>query len=305
MGALLRPADGERHPAILAALRAEHADELDPYSTLERLPTSADFAATLGTGQPALVAQGSAGDLHGYGLVHAWVEGDGTEVRLLDVWAVPGDRRTETESDLLGALAAAVRQRSPTGRRIVLGANSRHTEPDRTDLLIRLGFTPTFEMVELELTDRAPRSPLPAGISLREARPDDAEALTRLLHRVWAGRPYFTPPDRAEVGQWLADADPELYLLAEDGTGTVGLASAELGDDRAELDDLGVDPAVRGRGLGSALVTELLDRLARRGMARVRLHTEGHDPAGALRLYRRLGFTIVGRSHRFRKESAP
>ncbi len=34
----------------------------------------------------------------------------------------------------------------------------------------------------------------------------------------------------------------------------------------------------------------------------VRLHTEGHDPAGALRLYQRHGFAIVGRSHRFRKQ---
>lgn len=81
----------------------------------------------------------------------------------------------------------------------------------------------------------------------------------------------------------------------------IGLASAVVGGDRAELDDLGVDPAARGRGIGTALVTELLDRLARRRPARVRLHTEGHDPAGALRLYLRLGFTVVGRSHRFRK----
>ncbi|WP_161606207.1 GNAT family N-acetyltransferase [Microlunatus speluncae] len=302
---MITPADRDRDAAILAGLRADSAAEIDPYSTLEAVPTAADLAGALGSGHPALIARGQDDRIHGYGLVRGWVEADGTEVRLLDVWAVPDGRRTETESALFEAVASAIEQLSPAGHRIVLGANSRDDEQDRSDLLRRLGFAPTFDMVELELTERPLRSPLPNGIRLRTARPDDAEAVSRLLARVWAGRPYFTPPGPDQVEDWLAEADLELYLLAENEAGLVGLASAEFGGDRAEVDDLGVDPAVRGRGLGSALVTDLLDRLAERGATRVRLHTEGHDPAGALRLYLRLGFTIVGRSHRFRRALWP
>jgi ribosomal protein S18 acetylase RimI-like enzyme len=305
-GLRVSPADGSRRAAEFANLRAGHADELDPYSTLERVPSAADLAGAFDTGLPALVASPAVDDTPlGYGVVHAWVEGDGTEVRLLDVWAVPGDRRSEVEEALLMALEAAVRERADPSSQIMLGANSRDTEPARTELLGRLGYRPTFDMVELELTDRAPRTLLPAGTTLREAAPGDADQVAALLGRVWAGRPYFTPPEPAEVRRWLGETDPELYLLAEDDAGPIGLASAVIEDGRAELDDLGVDPGAHGRGIGSGLVSELLDRLERRGASPVRLHTEGHDPAGALRLYLRQGFTIVGRSHRFRKQLWP
>lgn len=233
--------------------------------------------------------------------MHGWVEADGTDIRLLDVWAAPGQDRTVTDSALFIGLEKAVREGSGSPAGIVLGANSRDTESDRIALLIRLGFEPTFDMVELELADRAPRSDLPLGVGLRQARPDDATTLATLLELVWSGRPYFTPPTAGEIARWLAEADPELYLVAEDGSGPIGLASAVIADGRAEIDDLGVAPAVRGRGIGAALVSELLDRLDRLGASPVRLRTEAHDPAGALRLYRRLGFTVVGRSRRFRK----
>jgi ribosomal protein S18 acetylase RimI-like enzyme len=297
----LEPADAERHPALLAALRAAHAAELDPYSILEGLPTATDLAAALSNGRPALVARTSGGELRGYGLVHGWLEADGTDVRLLDVWAAPGHDRAETESALFTGLETVIREDDGLHAGIVLGANSRDTESDRIALLIRLGFEPTFDMVELELTDRAPRTELPIGVALRQARPDDATALAALLELVWSGRPYFTPPTPGEVARWLAEADPELYLVAEDGSGPIGLASAVIAEGRAEIDDLGVAPAARGRGIGAALVSALLDRLDRRGASAVRLRTEAHDPAGALRLYRRLGFTVVGRSRRFRK----
>lgn len=297
----LEPADAERHPDPLAALRAEHAAELDPYSILEGLPTATDLVAALSTDRPALVARTSSGELCGYGLVRGWVEADGTDVRLLDVWAVPGPGRTETEAALFGGLEAAIREHDWPQAGIVLGANSRDAESDRIALLIRLGFAPTFDMVELELLDRAPRTDLPLGVALREARPEDVAALAALLEQVWSGRPYFTPPTPGDVARWLDEADPELFLVAEDGTGPIGLASAVITEGRAELDDLGVAPAARGRGIGAALVSALLDRLDRRRASPVRLCTEAHDPAGALRLYRRLGFTVVGRSRRFRK----
>ncbi len=221
----LTPANGS-DAASFAALRAEHADELDPYSTLERLPSAADLARAFDSDQPALLARADDEPL-GYGVVHAWVEGDGTEVRLLDVWAVPGERRTRIEAELWTALESAVRDRTDPSLRVVLGANSRDTEPDRTALLQRLGYRPTFDMVELELTDRPPRTPLPVGTTLRGATPGDADAVAAaarpglgraaVLHATGRGRgarlagrrrPGPLParrgrprPDRARVGR--------------------------------------------------------------------------------------------------------
>lgn len=296
----LSPPAGANQAAELAALRARYAGELDPYSTLERLPTEADLAAGLREGRPALLAVSGSGTTIGYGIVRGWTEDDGTELRLLDVWAEPGPTRTEVEGDLFRALAAAL-PTAAAGARPVLGANGRDDEPDRLALLAGLGYRAVFAMVELELARRTERVPVPAGVVLRTAGVADAGTVTDLLDRTWAGRPYFSGPDPEDAERWLRESAPDLYLIAEDASGPVGLAAGLVEDARAVVDDLGVVPEARGRGIGTALLSELLDRLGRRTEAPVRLHTEASDPTGALRLYRRSGFREVARHHRLRK----
>ncbi|MFC7623783.1 GNAT family N-acetyltransferase [Microlunatus sp. GCM10028923] len=294
-------APGDPNPAAeLAALRARHAAELDPYSTLERLPTEAELAEALAAGRPAALARTAAGTTIGYGIVRGWTETDGTELRLLDVWAAPGTNRTAVEADLFRSLETAVLEAAGSPAP-VFGANSRADQQDRLDLLTRLGFRSVFAMVELELADRPAATPRPDGVLLRAADAADAALVGGLLGRIWAGRPYFTAPDPDDVGRWLRESAPDLYLIAEDASGPIGLAAGIADGPRAVVDDLGVVPAARGRGVGAALLEELLDRLAGRGAAPVRLHTEAHDPTGALRLYRRAGFREVARHHRLRK----
>ena len=101
--------------------------------------------------------------------------------------------------------------------------------------------------------------------------------------------------------RWLADADYELFLLAEDVGALVGLTAATITDRYAELDDLQVDPRWQRRGIASALLSGLLSRIAERTRLPVRLLTEGDDPAGALTLYSRLGFEVVAVYGRYRK----
>lgn len=66
------------------------------------------------------------------------------------------------------------------------------------------------------------------------------------------------------------------------------------GPGEAELMRLGVDPALRGRGLGSALVRAGLAVLESEGCATCLLEVR-EDNAPARALYGRLGFTEVGR----------
>ncbi len=56
------------------------------------------------------------------------------------------------------------------------------------------------------------------------------------------------------------------------------------------LMDIALFDAERGRGIGSALLAEVLDE-ARRTSRRLTLHVEPDNPAQ--RLYRRLGFTLI------------
>lgn len=80
----------------------------------------------------------------------------------------------------------------------------------------------------------------------------------------------------------------------------VGLASAVLHDGFVEIDDVQVDPDWQRQGIASSLMALLFRRIRERSELPVRLHTEGHDPAGALTLYESLGFRVVARHHRMR-----
>lgn len=158
-------------------------------------------------------------------------------------------------------------------------------------------------MVEMELATALRDRPGPSpDLSVRMARPEDAPAVVAFTERVWAGRPYVTAPQLEATRRWLTTADPELLLLAEDGSGLVGLVSARITTRQAEIDDVQVDPRRQRQGIATQLLTELVDRLRDRTALPVRLHTEGHDPAGARSLYERLGFRVVATHQRYRKQ---
>ena len=297
-------ADAERYAGVVAQLRHEYADEdgVDPHSTLERLPTADDLLSAFRDADIGLVAQAASRDVVGYGKVSSWVEDDGTEVHLLDAWAVPGPVQTSTATELFTKLEAWVRDNVRPTARAVLGANCRSNEPDRISVLTRRGFDWVFDMVEMQFSPGELESrPLPPHVVLRTVTADDAPAIEALTERVWANRPFFSASNLGEIRQELARADPELYLLAEYESHLIGLASAEIAVGCAEIDDVQVDPTWQRRGVATALVSELVTRLTHRTRQPVRLHTEGHDPAGARSLYERLGFEVVTTHHRYRK----
>ena len=63
-------------------------------------------------------------------------------------------------------------------------------------------------------------------------------------------------------------------------------------EDRASIQNIGVVPSHRGRGLGTALIFASLLGLQHRGIRRAQLEVTA-DNSGAVRLYRQLGFRTV------------
>lgn len=88
-------------------------------------------------------------------------------------------------------------------------------------------------------------------------------------------------------GVWLA-------LGLDDGQ-TAGFALTRIIADEAELLLIAVKPEMHGLGIGALLLQNVIERVAREGA--VRLHLEMRDGNPALDLYRRFGFTPVGRRH--------
>ncbi len=92
-----------------------------------------------------------------------------------------------------------------------------------------------------------------------------------------------------------ADGSVELVVLDEAGVGSVAVGAVEVSHESGvpTLTMLEVRPEHRGRGIGTALVRELEDRLRRRGWSWARLGVEQSNP-DARRLYERLGYRVVG-----------
>jgi [ribosomal protein S18]-alanine N-acetyltransferase len=124
---------------------------------------------------------------------------------------------------------------------------------------------------------------------IRPLRSDKAEACAR-LHAAGFAHPWSA----GEVARLIADASTLAAGALDPANGTLrGFALARLAADEAEILTIAVEAGWRGRGVGRALMAEMLRRAANAG-ARVMFLEVDEDNASALALYRRLGFVKVG-----------
>jgi ribosomal protein S18 acetylase RimI-like enzyme len=141
----------------------------------------------------------------------------------------------------------------------------------------------------------------PPGFRLRPMGPGDLGAVLRLDTLAYRHHIDEAFGPGADVGQYgegylrslFTAKEPAIdfssSLVALGPRGPVGQVLI-VGQERPHLQDLAVDPAYRGRGIASWLVREALQRLAGRDVERVTVGVTVENPAGAYRLYRRLGF---------------
>ena len=129
--------------------------------------------------------------------------------------------------------------------------------------------------------------------AVTEATPEIHAALARLLPQL---NPKLVPPDMQRLRRLVADPDVTM-LVALDGDEIVGTTTVIVYTTpfwiKARLDEVVVDAAARGKGVGEALVKEALDVGRRRGAEVAELQSgRGPRRAAAHRLYERLGFQI-------------
>lgn len=117
---------------------------------------------------------------------------------------------------------------------------------------------------------------------------------------------HFGADGWSEPAFWseLAQYDTRYYLAAarfEAGqiVGYAGLA-AQAGE--GFIQTIGVRPGCHGRGVGRSLLSAVLDEAARRGAGRVLLEVNVSNTRAQL-LYRRFGFTEIGRRRRYYQPS--
>jgi ribosomal protein S18 acetylase RimI-like enzyme len=131
-------------------------------------------------------------------------------------------------------------------------------------------------------------------VRIREAESVNAalvDAFARLLPQLSRSSP---PPSESELTEMIAASGTHVLLAeADDGTllGTLTLITFRIPSGvRAWIEDVVVDEAGRGQGVGEALNRRALELAAEAGAKTVDL-TSRPSREAANRLYQRLGFT--------------
>ena len=169
------------------------------------------------------------------------------------------------------------------------------------DLLRENGMVQTFAetVMRHDLSD-IPRVRIPAGVRTVAFGDDSAHAFHTAYVRSFADRPGFPDPEPSEA-EWLGflredrDFRPDLSRVALTDEGEpVGFVT--ISDNW--IDQVGVVPQWRGRGLGAHLTARSLTAIAASGADEAWLCVNVDNPT-ARALYERLGFTAYGTRARY------
>ena len=205
------------------------------------------------------------------------------------------------------------------GARVIMTQGVLGAEPDKIERLLKAGFVPvrSFLRMQIEMIEMPPAPVWPEGIIVRPLIPgeDDraaVEASRDVFRDHWGHVETPFEEDLAEWQQWIhedEDFDTDLWFLAMDGDEIAGFCQCypTSGDspEMAQVDELGVRKAWRGRGLAGALLQHAFGALFQRGKTRVALGVEAEGLAGATRLYEKAGMSLAWETRVFELELRP
>jgi ribosomal protein S18 acetylase RimI-like enzyme len=156
-------------------------------------------------------------------------------------------------------------------------------------LLLSSGFELKQHIVLLELKHENIRIfPEPRGIRIRPMQDADMPAVTQV--------------DLASFGQFWHNTENVLQkarlqcasaTVAEDDSGLIGYQLSTRNPLGAHLARLGVKPEAQGKGVGTALVNQLIQEFNTDQAARLSVNTQS-DNASSLALYKKMGFLRTG-----------
>lgn len=218
----------------------------------------------------------------------------GDDAVRLTVLVDPETRDHDAAAELLDA---GLRSASSRGSRVVVETESLSVE--QAALFASRGLRQVFaeDVLRIDLASSPEAPAWPDGTRLHTWSRATAPRFFAVYEASFRERPGF-PGDPAET--WIGDLEddeefrPDWSVLAElPGVGDAGFVTAAVG----WVDQVGVIPGARGRGLGAALTAEALSRLRAAGEPEAWLNVNVDNPAKSV--YLRLGFTEAGRRARF------
>lgn len=303
-----RPLRADDAPAVAALLVA--AEPLDDSGEFPDADDVADDWAGWGVdpARDGLAVHGPDGALTGFAVVFA-----GASFR--DVFRINLDGRVQPEhrgrglgSALLDwelARAGEVHAERHPEAPALLVARALATQPELERLLARRGMVAErwFHSMERQLTGLPGPEPVP-GVQLVPFTWDRDEEVRQAHNAAFTQHHGSSERDAASwqalfTGQRGFRPDLSVLALADGAVQGYVLAYVYESDTRARgyrevvLGQIGVLPAVRGRGIAAATILESLRTSAADGCRTSGLDVDSENVTGALRLYERLGFETV------------
>jgi len=138
-------------------------------------------------------------------------------------------------------------------------------------------------------------------MNIREATREDFEQIWPIFHEIAAaGETYAYPPDitKEEALKLWIDAPRKTFVLEENGQilGTYYIKTNQFGPgDHVCNCGYMVSSAARGRGLATAMCEHSQEVARALGYKAMQFNFVASSNEGAVRLWQKLGFTIVGR----------
>jgi len=210
--------------------------------------------------------------------------------------------------------------RAPADARIALVAGAADEDQAKQNQLETHGYeyNRSFHRMQIDFTEaratQAQEAPLPAdGIAIRTVVPgEDDDELVAAYREAFADHfGYLHQPFEADLEEWRhwmseADFDPALWFLAIEHGKIVAFCTCYLeapGDPGYGLiDELGVLPAARRRGIGRALLLHSLDALRQQDIGGAVLTVDSRNRNGAVGLYEHVGMRPAFANHTYVKE---
>jgi ribosomal protein S18 acetylase RimI-like enzyme len=156
-------------------------------------------------------------------------------------------------------------------------------------LILSSGFTLKQNIVLLQLTNNDSKSfSIPKGIRIRTMKAEDIPAVVGIDLAAF-GWFWHNTTDSLERARMQALS----ATVAEDDSGVIAYQLSTGNTSGAHLARLGVRPEAQGRGIGTALVSNLIQQLGTNQLNRLSVNTQS-DNAASLKLYKKLGFVLTG-----------
>jgi mycothiol synthase len=186
--------------------------------------------------------------------------------------------------------------------------------PERDALLRAGGYEAvrfSYSMVRASVDD-LPDAPLPAGLEIREVRPEHLPAIWAADQEAFRDHWGYAPATEADYELFVSDpvmGDTSLWRVAWDGDEIAGQVRSYISDEenarmgrlRGYTEHISVRRPWRKRGLARALIAASFPLLRARGMTDAALGVDTENTSGALRVYESCGFRPVSRLTRYRK----